>query len=55
MPLKRGSSDKTRSENIAQEVNTGRPMKQAVAIAYEQQRRASGGRKGKKRGKSTGK
>jgi hypothetical protein len=34
MPLKRGSSRKTISQNIRTEVQAGRPVKQAVAIAY---------------------
>lgn len=34
MPLKKGSSKKTISKNVATEVNAGRPVKQAVAIAY---------------------
>lgn len=34
MPLKRGSSRATISENIRREVNAGKPVKQAAAIAY---------------------
>ena len=34
MPLKSGSSNKTKSSNIKELVNSGYPQKQAVAIAY---------------------
>lgn len=38
MPLKRGTSDATRSQNVAEMVRSGHPVKQAVAAAYSQQR-----------------
>ena len=40
MPLIKGKSKKTISKNIATEVDSGVPIKQAVAISLETARRA---------------
>lgn len=36
MPLKKGKSDKTVAANIRELVNSGRPQKQAIAIAMRE-------------------
>lgn len=41
MPLQKSSSLKAFKENIKAEVKAGKPIKQAVAIAYAQKREAS--------------
>lgn len=48
MPLKKSSSDKAFRENIRTEVKSGKPVKQAVAIAYSVQREAKSADKKKK-------
>lgn len=47
MPLSRGKSRKAFSKNVATEVRAGKPVKQAVAIAYAEKRRS--GKKRKKK------
>lgn len=40
MPLKKSASKKAFNQNVAAEVRAGKPVKQAVAIAYDVKRRA---------------
>lgn len=45
MPLKKSSSKKAFKDNVKQEINAGKPVKQAVAISYSVKKEA------KKKGK----
>jgi hypothetical protein len=45
MPLKKGSSKKVLSENIATEIRSGKPKKQAIAIAFSESRRSKNKKK----------
>lgn len=45
MPLKKSASAKAFSQNVRAEVKAGKPVKQAVAIAYETKREAQKKRK----------
>ena len=53
MPLKRGSSEATVSENISEMVRSGHPQDQAIAAAKSQQRKSSHGRKGRRHKKGS--
>jgi hypothetical protein len=48
MPIDRGTSKKARERNIKTEIAAGKPIKQAVAIGYSEQRAAIAKSKGKK-------
>lgn len=45
MPLKKSTSEKAFRQNVRAEVEAGKPVKQAVAIAYATKRAASKGKK----------
>lgn len=45
MPLKKSKSEKAFKQNVKAEVKAGKPVKQAVAIAYSVKRQAQKGKK----------
>ena len=47
MPLKKSASPKAFKENIKTEIKAGKPVKQAVAIAYAEKNAAKKSTKGK--------
>jgi hypothetical protein len=47
MPLKKSTSNKAFRENVRAEAHAGKPIKQAVAIAYSVKRKAAKKGKGK--------
>jgi len=49
MPRLTGSPKKVRSKNIAELVRSGRPVKQAVAIEFNEERRAKAKKRKTKR------
>jgi len=49
MPLKKGKSKKAVSANISELKETGRPIKQAIAIAFDIARKAGAKLKRKKK------
>ena len=48
MSLKKSATPKAFKENIKTEIKAGKPVKQAVAIAYSQKREAEKSKKSKK-------
>jgi hypothetical protein len=51
MPLKKSTSDKAFRSNVRAEVKSGKPVKQAVAIAYSVKREAASKSTSKGKGK----
>jgi len=55
MPLIKSTSKKAFGENIARERSAGKPIKQAVAIAYSERREAARGKSDRETKSDTGK
>lgn len=49
MPLFKGSSKTVVSQNIKELMQSGRPQKQAVAIALQQQKKFKGAKRGRRK------
>jgi hypothetical protein len=49
LPLRKGKSDKVISENISELMHSGKPKKQAMAIAMSEAGRSKKDKKGKKK------
>ena len=45
MPLRKSTSKKAFKSNVSAEVRAGKPVKQAVAIAYSEKRAAAKGKR----------
>lgn len=45
MPLRKGKSKAAFSANVKTEIAAGKPVKQAVAIAYSTQRKSNGNKR----------
>ncbi len=54
MPLRRGTSNAVKSQNIATEINAGKPPKQAEAIAFSKAGESGGDKQFQPKPKSTG-
>lgn len=52
MPVNRGASNKAREGNIKTEIAAGKPVKQAVAIGYSEQRAARRRKRGQREPRS---
>lgn len=52
MPLKKGSSKETIAKNIATEIRSGRPKKQAIAISLSKAGKSKAGKSKRKKRKS---